>query len=145
MNQSEDFTEAEDLRLATEMKKIPYHAGNEEDPYIITDLFHAREEQNAMEIPVEKITSPLLIISGGQDQIWPSALYAKKIQKRLAQSTLKHQFLNFPEAGHGIIAPYEGPVYHPIGNFWCTLGGDSKANAEANKKAWEEVATFLRS
>jgi dienelactone hydrolase len=149
MSRDETLTEAEDLLLACKKGVIPYHSNTAEDPYEVVDLFLARHERQkpiaAATIPVENLDCPLLIISGEQDKIWPSALYAKLIMDRLTQkgSKIARKSLVYPHAGHGIIAPYEGSIYHRVGKFWCTLGGTPDGNKQANESAWQEVVQFL--
>jgi hypothetical protein len=43
-----------------------------------------------------------------------------------------------------LIASYDGPIYHPIGEFWCKLGGTPEANAVANEKALMDIFQFLK-
>jgi dienelactone hydrolase len=87
----------------------------------------------------------LLLLSGEKDKIWPSASYAQNIMDRLTQkgSTIQRKSCVYPDAGHGIISPYEGAVYHKVGKFWCTLGGTPGGNKLASEQAWEEVFQFL--
>jgi dienelactone hydrolase len=148
-NDDPTLTEADDLRLATEEKKIEFHQNTETDPYLVVDLFLARQ-QNQKDAPytaiqVENIRCPLLVVSGQDDKIWPSSLYAKQIAERLNEneSTIVRKFLDFPNAGHGIIAPYDKPIYHPVGHFWCVLGGTPEGNQLAYEKAWQETFAFL--
>ena len=146
MSSDEELSEAEDLFLACKEGIIPYHANSEKEPYDISDLFLARQKRlNATPIPVEKIHCPILIVSGQQDKIWPSSLYGKAIMERLVQanSSIERQLLDYPDAGHGILAPYQGSIYHPVGKFWCRLGGTIAGNNKANQDAWKETFKFL--
>ena len=43
-----------------------------------------RPAEEAATIPVERIDGPVLLISGGDDAMWPSALMAGKVAARLA-------------------------------------------------------------
>lgn len=149
-SQEETLSEAEDLSLACRKGIIPYHSNTSEDPFHVVDFFHARQmrQEKAMSaaaIPVEKITCPLLIISGEQDEIWPSSLYAKMIMDRLTQkgSNIQRKSLVYAHAGHGILAPYDKPILHPVGKFWCILGGTPEGNRQANENAWKEIFAFL--
>lgn len=148
-NDDLSLTEADDLRLAIEEGKIAFHQNTENDPYSVVDLFLARQ-QNQKDaahslIPVENISCPLLVVSGQDDKIWPSSLYAKEIAERLDEneSTIVRKFLDFPHAGHGIISPYDKPIYHSVGKFWCALGGTSEGNQLAYESAWHETFAFL--
>lgn len=147
----EEFTEGKDLFLACEAGKIPYHANTADDPYDISELFLARNQQNNLlnsaAIPVENIRCPLLILSGEDDKIWPSALYGQRVIDRLNQkkSSIIRKYVCYPNAGHGLTGPYEGSIYHPIGKFWCRLGGTPEGNHAAYELAWQEVLKFLKS
>ncbi len=129
--------------------KIAFHQNTENDPYSLVDLFLARQrnQKDAVHtaIQVENIRCPLLVVSGQDDKIWPSSLYAKQIAERLNEnaSTIVRKFLDFPHAGHGIISPYDKPIYHPVGKFWCALGGTPEGNQLAYENAWHETFTFL--
>ena len=149
MSPEEKWTETDDLVLASKQGIIPYHNNTAQDPYEIVDLFMARHQQHKrieeIALPVEQLECPLLIISGGEDKIWPSALYAQQIMDRLAQkgSKIQRKSLVYPHAGHGMIAPYSGAVYHRVGKFWCLLGGTAEENWQASENAWQEVFNFM--
>jgi dienelactone hydrolase len=147
MSEEDMWTEAEDLAFACEKGVIPYHNNTPQDPYEVVDLFLERHKRQdpLRAIPVEHILCPLLILCGEQDRIWPASMYVQQIMDRLDEkgSKIERRSLVYPDAGHGIIAPYVGPIYHPIGKFWCTLGGTCTGNNEANKNAWQEVLKFM--
>lgn len=144
-----NLTEAEDLRLAMEGGKIPFHQDSEQDPCAVVDLFMARQNSQKdaayTAIQVEHIRCPLMVISGQDDKIWPSSLYAKQIAERLDEneSTIPRKFLDYPQAGHGIISPFDKAIHHPIGKFWCSLGGTPEGNQVAYENAWKETFAFL--
>lgn len=150
MDQSLDFTESDDLKEACRQGVIPFHEGTKEDPYEIVDLFKARQKTKShlmqTMIPVENISCPLLILAGEDDKIWPSAEYGRNIINRikLNQSSIKRKLMIYPQAGHGFIAQHNGgSIFHPIGNFWCRLGGTEEGNRAANKKSWSSIFEFL--
>lgn len=93
-------------------------------------------------IPVERIRGNILLISGVDDQIWPSTLMAEQIVARLGATefvpTVRH--LAFPEAGHGIAAP----PGEPLTSVSMQLGGTAEGNAYARGVAWEAMLSFLR-
>lgn len=149
MSEDESLTELGDLQLATEKGLIPMHRNEAEDPFVVADLFMAREKSvknvSLAAIPVENIICPILVISGGQDKIWPSSHYAQQIADRLEdyESPIERKFINFPEAGHGIFSPFDGPIHHAVGGFWCALGGTPEGNLKANQEAWTATFNFL--
>ncbi|MCX8472047.1 MAG: hypothetical protein ORN85_00215 [Sediminibacterium sp.] len=54
------------------------------------------------EIQVTNIKAPLLLISGGQDKLWPSERMSKMITNTLKKNSHPYEFihLNYPKAGH---------------------------------------------
>ncbi|MCB1108927.1 MAG: acyl-CoA thioesterase/BAAT N-terminal domain-containing protein [Chlamydiia bacterium] len=110
------------------------------------------KDQSAFEaaaIPVENIQCPILLISGGDDQMWPSEIYANQIMIRLKinDSPILAKHLNFPNAGHGINIPNlpipEPTYYHPIGQLWFSMGGSRQADAKASSDSWNQLVSFF--
>ncbi len=105
----------------------------------------------AAAIPVEKIQCPILLISGGDDKMWPSEIYANQILDRLKKkgSEIQVMHLNYPDAGHGINIPnlpIPGPTYyHPIGKLWFSMGGSREADARASRESWNQLVEFFHS
>jgi dienelactone hydrolase len=103
----------------------------------------------AASIPVENIRCPLLLVSGGDDQMWPSGLYAQQILERLTEhhSPIIHKHLHYPDAGHGINIPNlpipEPTYYHPQSKLWFSMGGTRTADARASSDAWNQLVTFF--
>jgi uncharacterized protein len=97
-------------------------------------------------IPVEKISCPILLTSGGKDDIWPSAFMARQIESRLKENNFQFeiQHLTFPEAGHGLFG--ELPNREDTSAFanLASGGGTAQANYEAREKTWAETFSFLR-
>ena len=58
-------------------------------------------------IPVEKIKGPVLLISGGRDEWWPSTPMSEAMIARLDRARFRHKHvhLSYPDAGHGIFGP----------------------------------------
>lgn len=104
----------------------------------------------AAAIPVENIRCPLLLVSGGDDQMWPSDLYAQQIINRLEEyhSPIVCHHLHYPEAGHGINIPnlpIPGPTYyHPISKLWFSMGGTRAADAKASRDSWKKITSFFQ-
>lgn len=93
-------------------------------------------------IPVHNIQGNVLIISGGDDQMWPSTVYGERIIRHLERYNHPHEYLhlNYPHAGHMIHAPFY-PTTKRDGNY--LLGGSPQADAQAQAKAWHEIIQFL--
>jgi dienelactone hydrolase len=100
-------------------------------------------------IPVENICGPVQLVSGGDDQMWPSAELADIAFRRLQAHKHPHPFhhLKFDKAGHQILVPH-GPRTRLVWDFEGYLysqGGTAKDNAEAGVVAWRDLLTFLAS
>lgn len=101
-------------------------------------------------IPVERIAGPVLLLSGGDDGAWPSALYSLIVQSSLLAAGHPHEvtWKNWPEAGHSILFPHTPATRiahrHPVSGIATTMGGTPAANAEANAGAWEAALSFVR-
>lgn len=145
-----NITEKEDLNYAIKKKLIKSHSNTEQNPFIIADLFKARFEKyiiklEEVSIKVENINCPLLLFSGEDDKIWPSHFYCNKIIERLLkyQSNIKNHHISYSEVGHGVLLAYDLPIWHRIGEFWCTLGGNPIKNKAANKDCLKKIIEFI--
>jgi dienelactone hydrolase len=116
-------------------------------PIRFVDIYRpALENKDRVEkarIPVEKIKSAVLLISGTDDQMWPSSYMADQVVARLTES--KHPFpvqhLKYEGAGH--VMP---PAYLPgkqILTSPIALGGTVEANAKAFADSRSKVLRFL--
>ena len=100
-------------------------------------------------IAVEKIRGPVLLVSGEDDQIWPSSVMAEIAIRRLTQKghAFRSRHLSYPGAGHGIYVPYspttQNVFVHPIDGTRYALGGRPEADAEAGADARRHVLAFL--
>jgi dienelactone hydrolase len=100
----------------------------------------------ASRIAVEQIRGPVLLIAGGDDQLWPSSVMAKQVFARLR--TYRHKYadklLVYSSAGHAINYPFV-PTRHTVTAGPLALGGSAGANARADADSWVHVLAFLRS
>jgi dienelactone hydrolase len=100
-------------------------------------------------IPVERIGGPVLLISGGDDQSWPSDDMARAVADRLAAH--RHPFpvehLSYPDAGHFIGPPYSATTATTTISPWTgqvmAFGGTAEANARASADSWPSVLALL--
>ncbi len=81
-------------------------------------------------IPVEDISGPILLLSGGRDEIWPANRMAAEVCLQRRRAGLPCLHVNYPEAGHLLD---EGFV----------IGGTMSANAAANRQSKNEIGKFL--
>ena len=100
-------------------------------------------------IPVEEINGPILLISGKDDQLWPSTILADMVMERLKRA--KHRFpdrhLAYEGAGHYIPFPNlpatVNKLVDPNTKTEIALGGDPEHTAAAGADAWARVVEFL--
>ena len=103
----------------------------------------------AAAIPVEKIQCPILLVSGEDDQMWPSTLFSQQIVDRLQMqgALIPCTHLSYPGAGHSIF-PTASPTgsldFHPIAKLWFTFGGNPKDDTFAQKDAAEKTLQFFK-
>ena len=113
---------------------------------------HNLEDETALEpatIAVERIAGPVLLISGEDDQMWPSTLMAECIMRRLAEHRFAwpYRHLHYPNAGH-LIGPLWQPTTvnsrrHPTVGVTFAYGGAPAGQAHANADSWEYVLEWL--
>lgn len=122
-------------------------------PFPLTPAFQtALRSKSAVEratIPVERTNGPLLMISGTDDQMWPSTEMADLAMTRLRKQNFRYRFehLIYEGAGH-LIAPPFAPTttrhsLHPVAEVDFAFGGTAEADADAAEDSWPKVLTFL--
>lgn len=100
-------------------------------------------------IPVEKTRGPILIISGKDDQMWPSSLMGDMVMKRLAEArfSFPHRHLAYENGGHFIPLPNlpttANSVFHPTAKMEMALGGSAPGTAAAAADSWRQTVEFL--
>jgi dienelactone hydrolase len=96
-------------------------------------------------IPVEKINGPVLLISGKDDQLWPSSIMAEQVVVRLKEQRHPYKFehLAYETAGHAIRSSY-GPTTLSTGNERMNFGGQAAGNARAQADSWPRVLKVLK-
>jgi dienelactone hydrolase len=115
-------------------------------PLALTPLFEAALDGPVpLEtiIPVEKTNGPILLISGDDDRMWPSARMGDQIIERLAAHghPFRSRHCRYPDAGHLMRSP--GVPTSALHNTFA-FGGRGPAQAAANRAAWTETIAFLR-
>jgi hypothetical protein len=95
-------------------------------------------------IRVERATGPLLLISGGDDQVWSAGRMCEMVVDRMRRHDradhVRH--LHFPHAGH-MLFPYVRPSDVASPPFLVDVGGTTDANAAAHADAWGVVVSHL--
>ena len=121
-------------------------------PVVLTPTFHKamsmRPREEWPEIEVEKTHGPILMISGSDDQMWPSLMLADIAAQRLLRRNFAHKFehITYAGAGHFIRFPYSPTIteiFHPVVKTLMALGGHAVANAAADRDSWSRVLGFL--
>lgn len=125
------------------------------DPIPLTPGFLAAMEDKVLAasatIRVENTNGAVLLISGSNDQMWPSPLFSRQIMERLEKARFTHPYkhLNYAGAGHAILKPYiplrPANIIHPVDHHLYALGGTPRAQAFANEDSWRQVLEFLKS
>jgi hypothetical protein len=97
-------------------------------------------------IPVEYATGPLLLVSGGDDQVWPTGRMCEAVVERMATHGRSRDVVHrhFSHAGH-MLFPYSPPPDVAPPPFLIALGGSAEADAEAHASVWPDVVRHLRS
>lgn len=100
-------------------------------------------------IPVESINGPVLLLSGDDDALWPSAQFSQLIERRLRERGFDFAVEShvYEGAGHSIGQPFSPTTtnsgLHPVRGVVINLGGSPEANARAREDSWKRVLTFL--
>jgi dienelactone hydrolase len=92
-------------------------------------------------IPVEKIKAPILLVSGTDDQTWPSAEFSDTIMQWLRehQHPYEHKHIRCEGAGHMVFLPY-----FITGENRMMNGGNARDDARGSLRSWSETIAFLR-
>ncbi|HEX7736642.1 MAG TPA: acyl-CoA thioester hydrolase/BAAT C-terminal domain-containing protein, partial [Ktedonobacteraceae bacterium] len=101
-------------------------------------------------IPVENTRGPLLLISGKDDQLWPSDVYAELVVERLKKHNHPYavEHVSYERAGHFVCFPYGLPSLPPMlelatGPALMGFGGEASFQARANAASWQKILAFL--
>lgn len=124
-------------------------------PVMFRNLFRAglrnRDGVARAAIPVEQIRGPILLISGGDDHVWPASEMCEAILARLADHRFPHsvEYRNYPRAGHMLRYPYLPTTARQSRNRYLrnarfSFGGSAPTDAEANADSWRRAIAFLR-
>lgn len=97
------------------------------------------EEREAAVIHVEAIPE-VLVVSGGDDQVWPSGRFADEITARRHSSGLPTRHVDLAEAGHRAVLPGEAS---PTGGRSMVRGGTPEADRALGELAWPHVLDVL--
>ncbi|MFT4081078.1 MAG: acyl-CoA thioester hydrolase/BAAT C-terminal domain-containing protein [Nocardioides sp.] len=126
---------------------VPFDEDWESDNDIpaFVDLYEAsrkRYPEHVAEaaIAVEDITD-LLLVAGGDDQVWPADAMSAAIKARRTEHGLTTTIVSDPDAGHRAILPGEPAV---SGGIRMRRGGTENADRHLGTAAWAQIQTLLR-
>lgn len=94
----------------------------------------------AATIPVEHIRGSVLLVAGGDDQVWPAVTFAEQVAERRAAHGLATEVVTHPGAGHRTVLPGEEPV---VGGQRMARGGSTAADAELGEMCWPSLVRLL--
>jgi len=100
----------------------------------------------ASAIPVKHVRGPVLLVSAGDDRMWPCGPLSEVAVRGLAAAGIPHEHLHVPDAGHPIAPPPFGPstdLLSPGPGVTFAMGGTPSANARARAAAWQRSIDFL--
>lgn len=115
-----------------------------EDPPAHVDFYREcrkrfPEQVAGAAIAVERIPD-VVVVAGGDDQVWPSVTHAAAIASRRHQQGLPTTVLTDPEAGHRAVLPGEHPV---TGGMRMLRGGTEAADRRLGARASAHIAALL--
>ena len=95
----------------------------------------------AARIPVERFAGDLVLVAGGDDQVWCSVLAAHAIAACRQARGLETVVIEDPAAGHPVVLPGEVPV---DARRSYRVGGDDGAPQRLGLLAWPAIRRALR-
>lgn len=100
----------------------------------------APEQVRAATIPVDRFSGKMVLVAGGDDQVWPSVKAAATIVARRESAGLDTVLVTDDHAGHPIVLPGE---VAPSPDRPYLVGGDAGAAERLGTKAWPSVSRAL--
>jgi uncharacterized protein len=97
------------------------------------------EQVDAAAIPVERIEE-LVLVAGGDDQVWPAVEMSRAIEARRRNHNLPTVVVSDAEAGHRSILPGEPIV---AGGVQMRRGGNEQADRRIGDAAWAQIRPLL--
>ena len=101
-------------------------------------------------IKIEESNSAIMLLSGGDDQLWPAEEFSIEIMKTLKAHNYDKNYahLNYPKAGH--IIGFKGEEYlgdqieTRYNSLPLNLGGTEEATINAQNDSWPKILKFLK-
>jgi pimeloyl-ACP methyl ester carboxylesterase len=120
-------------------------AEDEDDPYACID---DEAMVAAAEIPVERAVGPVLLLSGEDDQLWPSTRLSQIAADRADREGAGDRVLHvaYPDAGHAIGLPpgFPSRAAFDEGGYTVRFGGSLTGNHAARLDAWHRLLEHVQ-
>ena len=133
------------LSLKLMWQSFKQHSFPMRDMFMTTLNDHRHLEEAT--IRVENINGPVLLISGDDDQMWPSTPFSERVMKRLQEHHHPYpdQHLHYPGAGHFVCFPYGYPGLPPFVKRiqGMAVGGSVEATAASVADSWPKILAFF--
>jgi len=99
----------------------------------------------AAAIAIERCAGPVLLVSGGDDRVWPTSRMCGMLTDRMSKHGRGEEIthLNYSRAGH-MLYPYSRPADTQVPEMLTDFGGSPKDDAAAHRDAWPKVLSCLR-
>ena len=118
--------------------------GQSQLPYMLS-AFKNKKRIKKSSIPVENIKCPILLLSGEDDQQWPSTMMSNQIRARAKAYKFAYEIhhYSYKNAGHQFDAlPYIPQLDFSTLRTWKS-GGNFQGNALASIDSWNKIFVFL--
>jgi acyl-coenzyme A thioesterase 1/2/4 len=113
------------------------------------EMLDRAEVRDRCAIPVERTKGPLLLISGVDDQLWPSAWGADMVIDRLRATGFAHGYthLALAETGHwtplpNSITTFMPSLFHSLMNIHLACGGTAAGAARNSHLTWNAMTSY---
>ncbi|KAG7497503.1 hypothetical protein JOB18_038772 [Solea senegalensis] len=125
---------------------------DENNHHIWRDMALSILEDESKLVDVGKMSCPLMVVNGADDQNWPSTEMADDITRRMRAAGKEHLLtrLEYPDAGHLIEPPFSPhfratnfmvPGRQKVILLW---GGQTKPHSDAQEDSWRKILSFLQ-
>ncbi|MGO9604215.1 MAG: acyl-CoA thioester hydrolase/BAAT C-terminal domain-containing protein [Candidatus Binataceae bacterium] len=93
----------------------------------------------AASIPIEKARARVVLVAGGNDELWPSDVFAQALADRLEAAGKHPLLITHPEAGHRVLLPGETTPRSTVNAH----GGNDDADRALGLTAWNAISALL--
>jgi dienelactone hydrolase len=137
--------------LGCEVSPEVARRGRSRTPFELGWAFEpAIEDEKAVQenaIAIEQSRAAVLLVSAGDDRMWPSVALSEVAAERLRRAGRPVEHVVYPKAGHLIAQPPYGPateIITPGPGVRFRTGGNPDANAAARADMWPRTIAFLQ-